>query len=383
MILFLNSKNKVKEWENSMSKYQSVISWLTEQIDTGKFSPGEKIPSENELCGRFGLSRQTIRHAISKLVDDGLVESRQGSGTFVSDQRAREGERNVIAVVTTYVDDYIFPSTIRGIESTLSDKGYSMLLSFSNNTVGKERQFLMDILGRNDVAGIIIEPVKSALPSPNMDLYRKLTDKGIKILLINTFYPELDLPHVSLNDAHCAYRAVNALIDAGHINIGCVLKLDDGQGRERYRGYLKAITEAGLPFSYEHVNWIDTIDIRDGKDALVKVRDRLKGCTAVFCYNDQVAGMMIEMLADSGIKVPEDMSVIGMDDSDIARNGVRGVTISSIPHPKEKLGKKAATNIIRMIHEGKLFFNASFEFEEDVILRDSIADITSRVSDKG
>ncbi len=360
-----------------MSKYQSVISWLTEQIDSGKFSPGEKIPSENELCDRFGLSRQTIRHAISKLIDDGLVESRQGSGTYVSDQRAREGERNVIAVVTTYVDDYIFPSTIRGIESTLSDKGYSMLLSFSNNTVGKERQFLMDILSRNDVAGIIIEPVKSALPSPNMDLYRKLTDKGIKILLINTFYPELDLPHVSLNDAHCAYRAVNALIDAGHINIGCVLKLDDGQGRERYRGYLKAITEAGLPFSYEHVNWIDTIDIRDGKESLVKVRDRLKGCTAVFCYNDQVAGMLIEILSDSGIRVPEDMSVIGMDDSDIARNGVRGVTISSIPHPKEKLGEKAATNIIRMIHEGKLFFNASFEFEEDVILRDSIADITS------
>ncbi len=366
-----------------MSKYQSVINWLTEQIDSGKLSPGEKIPSENELCGKFGLSRQTIRHAISKLIEDGLVESRQGSGTYVSDQRAREGERNVIAVVTTYVDDYIFPSTIRGIESTLSDKGYSMLLSFSNNTVGKERQFLMDILNRSDVAGIIIEPVKSALPSPNMDLYRKLTDKGVKILLINTFYPELNLPHVSLNDAHCAYKAVKALIDAGHINIGCVLKLDDGQGRERYRGYLKAITEAGLPFSYEHVNWIDTIDIRDGKKSLIKVRERLKGCTAVFCYNDQVAGMMIEMLADNGVNVPEDMSVIGMDDSDIARNGVRGVTISSIPHPKEKLGEKAATNIIRMIHEGKLFFNASYEFEEDVILRESIADATSQVTDKG
>ncbi len=360
-----------------MSKYQSVINWLTEQIDSGTLSPGQRIPSENELCASFGLSRQTVRHAISKLIEDGLVESRQGSGTFVSDQRAREGERNVIAVVTTYVDDYIFPSTIKGIESTLSDKGYSMLLSFSNNAVGKERQVLMDLLGRSDVAGIIMEPVKSALPSPNMDLYRKLLDKGVKILFINTFYPELDLPHVSLNDAHCAYRAVNALIDAGHMNIGCVLKLDDGQGRERYRGYLKAITEAELPFSYEHVNWIDTIDIFEGKNSLAKVRDRLKGCTAVFCYNDQVAGMMIQMLLDSGIRVPEDMSVIGMDDSDIARSGVRGITISSIPHPKERLGEKAAQNMIRMIHEGKLFFNATYEFEEDVILRESIADIAN------
>ncbi len=355
-----------------MSKYKQVINWLTEKIDTGKLLPGERIPSENELCDRFSLSRQTVRHAISKLVEDGLVESRQGSGTFVADQRANDGERNVVAVVTTYVDDYIFPSTIRGIESTLSDKGYSMLLSFSNNTVGKERQVLMDIFGRNDVAGIIMEPVKSALPSPNMDLYRKLESKGVKILLINSFYPELTLPHVSLNDALCAYKAVNALIEAGHENIGCVLKLDDGQGRERYRGYLKAIMEAGLPFSYDHVNWIDTIDIKNGKRSLDKVMERLKECSAVFCYNDQVAGMMIEALMDNGMRVPEDMSIVGMDDSDIARNGVGGIAITSIPHPKEKLGEKAAQNMIRMIHEGKLAFNANYEFEEDVILRNSI-----------
>jgi len=87
-----------------------------------------------------------------------------------------------------------------------------------------------------------------------------------------------------------------------------------------------------------------------------------------------VAAMLIEVLSDIGVKVPEDMSVIGMDDSDMARLGVGGVTISSIPHPKEKLGEKAATNMIRMIHEGKLYFNATYEFEEDVILRASVSE---------
>ncbi len=356
-----------------MAKYQKVIDWITENIDSGILRPGERIPSENELCSRFDLSRQTIRHAIAKMAEDGLLESKRGSGTYVADQRAEEGERNVIAVVTTYVDDYIFPSTIRGIESALSDKGYSMQLSFSNNTVGKERQILQDILSRNDVAGVIMEPVKSALPNPNMDLYRKLSDRRVKILFINSFYPELALPHVSLNDAECAYKAVRALIDAGHRTIGCVLKLDDGQGRERYRGYMRAINEAGLPFSYDHVNWIDTIDISKGKRAFLKVKDRLSGCTAVFCYNDMVAGLMVEMLRDEGISVPEDISIVGMDDSDIARLGSNGVTISSIPHPKERLGEKAAKNMIRMIHEGKISYNATYEFEEEVILRDSIS----------
>ena len=151
-----------------------------------------------------------------------------------------------------------------------------------------------------------------------------------------------------------------------------MLKLDDGQGRERYRGYLKAITEAGVPFSYDHVNWIDTIDIRNGKESLAKARERLKGCTAVFCYNDQVAGMLMEVLMDAGVKIPEQMSIVAMDDSDIARMGVRGVTVSSIPHPKAELGKRAAQNMIRMIHSGQIAYNATHEFREDVILRDSV-----------
>ena len=359
-----------------MSKYQKVIDWINQNIDNGALRPGEKIPSENELCEQFGLSRQTVRHAILKLSEDGLLESRRGSGTYVADQHAEEGKRSVVAVVTTYVDDYIFPSTIRGIESTLSAKGYSMQLSFTNNTTDKERQILEDLLTRDDIAGVIMEPVKSALPNPNMPLYHKMQAKGMKVLFINSYYPELDFPHVSINDEECAYIAVKAMVEAGHKSIGCVLKLDDGQGRERYRGYIRAMTECGLSFTYDHVNWIDTIDIKDGKRALLRVKERLSGCTAVFCYNDQVAGMLMQVLIDDGLKLPGDMSVIGMDDSDMAKIGVGGVTISSIPHPKARLGEKAANNMIRLIHSTGKYCNATYEFEENVILRQSVAKLS-------
>ena len=160
-----------------MAKYQKVIEWINKNIDSGVLKPGDKIPSENELCKMFGLSRQTVRHAILMMSEEGLLESKRGSGTFVADLRAEDDLRSVVAVVTTYVDDYIFPSTIRGIENTLSEKGYSMQLSFTNNTINKERQILEDIARRNDVAGVIMEPVKSALPNPNMDLYRQLSAK--------------------------------------------------------------------------------------------------------------------------------------------------------------------------------------------------------------
>ena len=82
--------------------------------------------------------------------------------------------------------------------------------------------------------------------------------------------------------------------------------------------------------------------------------------------------MLMEVLMDAGVKIPEQMSIVAMDDSDIARMGVRGVTVSSIPHPKAELGKRAAQNMIRMIHSGQIAYNATHEFREDVILRDSV-----------
>jgi GntR family transcriptional regulator of arabinose operon len=68
-----------------LAKYQNIIDWINKEIDNGNLLPGEKIPSENELCERFGLSRQTVRHAIGKMSEDGLLESRRGSGTYFAD----------------------------------------------------------------------------------------------------------------------------------------------------------------------------------------------------------------------------------------------------------------------------------------------------------
>ena len=73
-----------------MAKYQKVIDWISKNIDNGTLKPGSRIPSENELCAKFGLSRQTVRHAILMLAEEGLLESRRGSGTYVADQKADE-----------------------------------------------------------------------------------------------------------------------------------------------------------------------------------------------------------------------------------------------------------------------------------------------------
>lgn len=203
------------------TKYQNLINYIQEQITDGQLGPGEKVPSENQLAERFHISRQTVRKAIGTLEEEGLVQRIRGSGTYVSfDRRKNLEKRNSIAVVTTYVDSYIFPRILQGMQNTLYESGFSVQIYITNNTLDREKGILKDLLKRDDVAGMIVEGTKSGLPNPNLELYRHLMMRKIPLLFFNTYYPELEVPHVSLNDADTAYKAVRYLIEKGHQKIG-------------------------------------------------------------------------------------------------------------------------------------------------------------------
>ena len=109
-----------------MPKYQRIAEWLQQKIADGTYGPGDKLPSEQELREQFDVSRQTVRSALAVLEEEGLIYGRQGSGSFVRDPAEEEaGKSRRIAVVTTYVDNYIFPKIIQGIEQVLSGSGFS------------------------------------------------------------------------------------------------------------------------------------------------------------------------------------------------------------------------------------------------------------------
>ena len=354
--------------EKKSTKYQELIDYVYNLIDDGTLKSGDRLFSENELSAMFHISRQTVRRAIGELEENGVVKRIRGSGTYIGDNRQENlKKRNRIAVVTTYVDSYIFPKTIQGIEKVLSEHGYFVQIAFTNNTLEREKSVLEDMISQDDVAGVIVEGTKSGLPNPNLFLYRKLMKRRIPILFFNTFYPELDVPHVSLNDVEAGSKAVQFLIEKGHKDIGAILKLDDGQGRLRYLGYLNAMEAAGLPVKDSRMIWIDTEESRQLSLCMDRILSRLEGCSAVLCYNDQVAFQLIHLLRERKIAIPEQLAVISIDDSDLARHSE--VPITSLPHPKEKLGETAANHLLEMLN-GR-YKNATFEFSTRVVERES------------
>lgn len=351
------------------SKYQEIVDWIKQQIDKKELLAGEKIYSEHELASLFTVSRQTVRHAIEVLEQEGLVNRVRGSGTYLTDFRLTTLENKTrIAVVTTYVDSYIFPKTIQGIERVLFEQGYSVQIAFTNNQIERERTILEDIISRDDVGGIIVEATKSGLPNPNLYLYHSLQKRKIPMLFINSYYEQLKAPHVTLDDKYAAAKAVKLLKELGHTKISSIFKLDDGQGRLRYSGFLEAMESSGILPGSTSTIWVDTDEMEQLELSKEKILRRLSGFSAVVCYNDQVARKLISLLKSENIKVPEDISIVSIDDSQLAILGEPKLT--SIPHPVDLLGEKAAHNLLKLMKNPS--FEADYEFRTEPVIRESV-----------
>lgn len=351
------------------TKYSIVKQSIKSKILDGTFQPHQKIHSESELMKEFGVSRHTVRLAIGDLVSQGWLYREQGAGTFCADrsqEKAAAANQKNIALITTYVSDYIFPSIIRGAESYLSQQGYQVSLFSTNNNHENERKFLEKILTQR-FDGVIIEPTKSALSNPNINYYLNLERQNIPYLMINAFYDELEPFRIILDDEKGGYLQTEHLIELGHRNILGFFKTDDRQGTKRMKGYLKAHRKHQIDIFPNNIVTYKT------EEKLTKPIEELKEVitqpdgkrpTAIVCYNDELAIKLLDVLREAKLKVPEDISIVGFDDSFMAE--LTEVKLTTISHPKSEMGELAAKVILDMVKKNNRAKKQE-NLEEDLI----------------
>lgn len=352
-------------------KYVALMEQLKEGILSGQIRPGDRLPSENQLSREYGLSRHTVRKALAILENEGYVTAEHGRGTFCSERmRHRKNSRN-IAVITTYLSDYIFPRVIQGIDQVLTEQGYSIMLKNTGNSRQKEAQCLEDILTK-DVDGLIIEPSKSQILCRNMALYQQLDSYQIPYVFIQGRYVQMqEKPCVLMDDERGGYLAASHLLQLGHRRLVGIFKADDSQGAQRHKGYVRALQEAHIPYDPDLVIWFHTED-RKVKPALMlrQMAAEHREFTAVVCYNDQIALEAYRALTELGLRVPEDVSLTGYDDSFIASSGPLKMT--TVAHPHERLGAMAARLLLEEIRgvrpEGE---NSLRLLEPELVVRES------------
>lgn len=334
--------------ENGKPKYFTLMEELKEKIISGRIQPGEKLPSENQFTVQYSLSRHTVRKALSLLEQEGYIEACHGKGTFCSEKMRHMKKSRNIAVVTTYISDYIFPRLIQGMDNVLSEQGYSIILKNTGNSRQKEAKCLEELF-QKDIDGLIIEPSKSQLSCRHPGLYENLEKYQIPYIFIQGIYTEMkDKPHILMDDARGGYLVTKYLLEQGHRRITGFFKADDIQGIQRHKGYVRALQEAGIPYDPDLVVWFHTEDRRSKPSMMVKEMVKTGSLPhGIVCYNDQIAVQVIESLEDCGLQVPKDISVTGYDNSLYAQ---RGTGITTIAHPQERLGEMAAELILEKIN---------------------------------
>lgn len=151
-----------------MKKFEKIVTWIQEEVRSGRMVSGEKLPSEQELSEQFQVSRQTVRRALEELVKENIVESRRGSGSYICEdagmllgntERRADNEEKRITVMLTYIDTYIFPIIVREIEKKLLAGGI-LQIAMTDNSVAKERMHPEEFLRTRRIDGLIAEPVK-------------------------------------------------------------------------------------------------------------------------------------------------------------------------------------------------------------------------------
>lgn len=334
------------------AKYIRLANTLKEKLSANLGTGAYRLPSEDSLAMQYGVSRQTVRQALALLQQEGLIEKRKGSGSWSTGLSA-DPSRNQVAVLLTSSSEYIYPSLLADIQSVLIPKGYTVQVYATNNSVSTEREILRTLF-ESPVRGLIAEGCCTALPNPNLELYERLMRHQTSILFLNNFYPALK-ETICLQDENYngGYFLGRHLLKKQHTKIAGIFKIDDIQGQERAFGWMSAMRDSGLPLPDEHIAWFTSREVeilRKKQDTSFLrnfIHGPLKSCSAVICYNDEIAYWLIKELKRAGLQVPQEVSVVSFDNSYLSEiSDVRLTTLSHNPH---EAGTEAAGVLLKMI----------------------------------
>lgn len=334
-------------------KYQILAARLKDQISANIKNGIYKLPTEAELCRQYHMSRQTVRQALSLLCAQDLIVKKQGSGSYATGLSA-DPAQNTIGLMISSDQEYIYPDLIADIRSVLTAHGFILKLFITGNQLAREREYLKEILDK-PIRGLIAEGCKSALPNPNTDLYEELHRRKMPIVFLHGGICPAPPWAVCVKDDNFygGYLLGQYLFSHGHTDIAGFFKMDDIQGIERYQGFITCMRDCGCVVLDERVGWFTTMQ----QDMLERKQDtqflfdfihkQLRPCTALICYNDEIAYWIIKELQYAGFSIPNDIAVVCFDNSYLSE--LSSIRITTLTHKPHEMGTCAAECMLQAL----------------------------------
>lgn len=330
-------------------KYQLILEELEQDLASGRYAAGQKFPSEAALVQRFGVSRITVGHAVRELESRGRVERVAGSGTYVrgAEEPRRAGQVFGL-IIPNLGETEIFEPICQGIAAAPGAAGHALLWPYAGEPrAPRETQALescRQCMARR-VSGVFFAPLEFSPKSAevNREVLRMLGEARIAVVLLDR-RPEEDWRRprwdvVGIDNHRAGRLAAGHLLGLGAKRVGFLGFQDQAATvTGRVAGYRAALEDAGA--GPERV-----FTVAPGEPLVLP--EGAGECDAFVAANDRVAGSLMHALLARGVKIPDDVRIVGIDDVRYA--SLLPVPLTTIHQPCREIGEAALRMMIERI----------------------------------
>ncbi|QPC81275.1 GntR family transcriptional regulator [Phototrophicus methaneseepsis] len=346
--------------ESVIPLHEQLTNQIRHLILSKRWPAGFRLPSETELQKRLRISRSTIRHALRTMEMEGLIERMPGRGTFVTQLRERSNSNRPIAFMVTDFERPMQRQLLSGAEGIARAAGYPVFFCNSASNVAEERR-LLEQIQHDDVMGVLLWP---SVASCHSEYLAEMVENHLPpITVMDRTFNNVVCDYVASDNYAGGYSAVQHLIELGHEHIGFLscrimelLPIAD-----RYRGYQDAMRDAGLepydPWLFgepdEEIHFEAVLNAHSGSDLQVVgdiaelLKQHQQEATAIFAINDNVALLASKAANRIGLRIPDDLSVVGFDDIDIV--SYLPTPLTTVAQDYFAIGQQAAKLLIERI----------------------------------
>ncbi|MFE2756489.1 LacI family DNA-binding transcriptional regulator [Actinosynnema sp. NPDC059335] len=327
----------------------------------------------SDIAAQAGVSEATVsrvfngKSGVSTATRQAVVAAMDLLG-YERPPRLRQRSAGLIGLITPELNNPIFPALAQVVEQVLTGAGYTPLLC-TQTPGGSTEDQLTEMLVDRGVAGIVFVSGLHADSTADMGRYTKLAGRGIPFVMINGYTEKVSAPFMSTDDRAAMRLAVSHLVELGHERIGLAV------GPRRFVPVLRKIEgfvqhmRTALPYTAEQAEALvqhSLFTVEGGQSAAAALLD--KGCTAIICGSDLMAFGAIRAARQRGLVVPQDVSVVGFDDSPLIV--FADPPLTTLRQPVEAMGQAAVHALLEEIG-GTPAPHAEFVFLPELVVRGS------------
>lgn len=298
------------------------------------------------------------KHTKKKIAD---LASRLGYRTNNFASNLRQQKTNTIGVMVHELRSQFMTSVLAGIEKVTTESNYDLIIAHSSESATKEAANALNLFHKR-VDGVI---ASLAFDTENLDHFEAFEKKGIPVIFFDRVFEDSDGAKVIINNRKAGYEATSHLIEQGCKRIAHITaNLKRNVYAERLKGYQQALAEHGLKFNEKYVI-IDDLSEEASIHSARKILAMKPMPDGIFITNDFCAAICIQTLKEAGIRVPEDIAIVGFNNDVISK--IIDPKLSTINYPGIEIGEIVARNLINHLQG-----NANMQLTNTIIIRSEL-----------